>query len=494
VATGLSEPTPDRNDPHEVVLGVDVGTSSLKAGLFTLHGVQLAFARAEYPLSSPAENAMEQDADDWWTALATVSREVMAQIGPGTRLLALAIGGQAPTLVAADADFRPTHAAITWLDQRSASHADRLYAGLGQAVPVWGSWPAVASWFVRNRPDAMRATRWLFGCPDYLTARLTRTPLAMLPTTGPDIDAAGLDPRVLPPTWVSGEVVGQVAAAAAEFTGLPAGTPVVGGYIDGVLGVLASGVRRPGDACLNCGTSGTLTMVCRPPAGDTIFGLNILGGATNTSGKALDWFLESVAPVGASYAELLDQAADAPPGCDGLLFLPHLAGERAPERDPLSRAAWVGLTLGHDRRHLLRALLEGVAFGFRAIQDSLEAVVGEVTDVRCVGGQARSGLWNQINADVLNRPVLVPESIEAAVGGAAIFAALGIGAHATLEQAVDAMVRVRRQFQPDPGRVALYQRLFECYRDVYPAVRETNWKLHALSSGLPCPPAGRVAP
>jgi xylulokinase len=222
--------------------------------------------------------------------------------------------------------------------------------------------------------------------------------------------------------------------------------------------------------------------------------MHILGSAMNTSGKALDWFLESVAPPGASYAELLDQAASAPPGSDGLLFLPHLAGERAPERDPRSRAAWVGLTLGHDRRHLVRSVLEGVAFGFRTIQDSLEAIGGEVRDVRCVGGQARSPLWNQIKADVLNRTVQVPEAIEAAVVGAAILAALGVGAYWNMEVAVDSMVRVRETFFPDAERAALYQRLYEGYRDLQPALRQTNWRLHDLSSAAACPPAERVAP
>jgi xylulokinase len=492
---------------REVVLGVDVGTSALKAGLFTLHGAALASARAEYALSSPEEGAMEQDPADWWRALATVSHQLMAQVPPGTRVLALAIGGQAPTLVAVDADLEPTHPAITWLDQRPAAEADRLYARINQPVPVWGSWPSQAAWFVRNRPAALRKTRWLLGCPDYLSARLTRRPASMLWNPPAELEAAEVDPRLLPPAWVPGEVVGSVDPAVAEFTGLPAGTSVVGGYVDGVLGVLGSGVRRVGDACLNAGTSGTLTTVCLPPMGYTIFGLSLEGGAMNTSGKALDWFVQSVASPGSSYtqrfehgvtessytqqfehgvadssyAQLLEQAALVPAGCDGLVFVPHLAGERAPHRDPLSRAAWVGLTLGHDRRHLLRAVLEGVAFGFRAIQESLERLGAPVHDVRCVGGQARSALWNQIVADVLNRPVLVPESMEAAVVGAAILAALGVGAHSSLEQAMGAMVRIQHHLQPDPRRVELYQRLYEIYREVYPALRETNWRLHALT-------------
>src|SRR5712692_10588214 len=467
----------------EVVLGVDVGTSSLKAGLFALDGTPLGLAQAEYPLTAHEEGAEEQDPEDWWAALAVVSRELMALLEDPSRLAAASIGGQAPTLVAADADFRPTHPAITWLDQRPAHEADRLYAHLGQPVPVWGSWPAQAAWFVHHRPSALRATRWLFGCPDYLASRLTRTASALLSTPRPELDAAGLDSRFLPPLSTPGKVIGQVDRDAAAETHLPAGTPVVGGFVDGVLGVLGSGVRRPGDACMNCGTSGTFSTVCLPPLGYPMMGISILGSATNTSGKALDWFANQIAPVSASYAELIGEAATTPPGADGLLFLPHLAGERAPERDPHSRAAWVGLTLGHDRRHLLRALLEGVAFSFRSIQDWIESCGADVIDVRCVGGQARSEVWNQIKADVLNRPVLVPSVIEAAVLGAAILAALGIGAYASLEEAIAAMVRVSRRLEPDQRNAALYAHMLESYRELYPALRQTSWRLHDLTAG-----------
>src|SRR5207302_9665825 len=203
-----------------------------------------------------------------------------------------------------------------------------------------------------------------------------------------------------------------------EATQRPLGSPLVVWHVDGLLGVLDSGGREPGDGCMNCGTSGTFSVVCHPPLGYPMFGLFVAGSATNTSGAALDWFVHKIAQTGCSYADLLADAATVSAGANGLLFLPHLAGERGTTADAYARGAWVGLTLAHDRRHLLRALLEGVAFGFRSMQDWAESLLGaEVNDVRCVGGQARSGVWNQIKADVLNRPVLVPEIVEAAVLG-----------------------------------------------------------------------------
>src|SRR5690348_647790 len=143
------------------LVGIDAGTGSLKAGLFGVDGTRLGMARAAYRVSSPEPDAREQDPADWWTALSSTCCELLQTAPPGTRVLAVAIGGQAPTLVAADADLRPTHNAITWLDPRPSAEAEQLYARLGQPVPVWGSWPAQAAWFVRNGP--MSTTRWFFG-------------------------------------------------------------------------------------------------------------------------------------------------------------------------------------------------------------------------------------------------------------------------------------------------------------------------------------------
>jgi sugar (pentulose or hexulose) kinase len=465
-----------------LVLGIDAGTSAIKTGVFTLDGRLLALETAAYGLRSPELGAMEQDGDEWWAALAATTRRAIARVEGRGRLIGVSIGGQAPTFIPADANMRPTHPAITWLDQRPNAEADRLYAQLGQSVPVWGSWPAQAAWFARARPEAQRRTRWYLGCPDYLAARLTLAPSFCYSVSDAELQAANLDLTLVPPQLAPGQPIGTVHPRAAD-TGLPVGTPVVTGFVDGVLGVLGSGARQPGDACMNGGTSGTFSTICRPPLGYTLLGLRILGGgAVNTSGKALDWFVHQIAPRGAEFDDLLDEAASVSPGSNGLLFVPHLAGERSPVRDAHARAAWVGLTLNHDRPHLLRAVLEGVAFSFRALQATLESEGAEVRDVRSVGGQARSHLWNQIKADVLGHAVLVPEVLEAAVTGTAILAARGAGAFASDEEAAANMVRIAESLEPDPARTALYAELFDTYCGLYPALRATNWQLHDLSA------------
>ena len=463
---------------RQVVIGVDVGTSSLKAGLFTLSGALLGSAQVGYSVSAPEPEAREEDADDWWRALAAVSRTLLGPLNGQVELRAVAIGGMAPTLVPVDGQLRPTHPAITWLDQRPAAEAERLYAKLGQSVPTWGSWPAQAAWFVRHRAKALARTRWLLACPDYLVSRLTEGAVSLLEWSAQEIEASEIETSLVPRQVEPSHIVGRVTSAAAEATGLPPGTPVVAGFVDGIMGVLGSGVRQLGDACMNSGTSGTFSVVSPPGVGYPVLGMWVQGGATNTSGKALDWFAEAIAPVGMSYAELMEDAASVPMGANGLLFLPHLAGERAPIQDSRTRAAWVGLTLEHDRRHMLRSLLEGVAFSFRSVQETL----AEVTEVYCVGGQAHSALWNQIKADVLNAEVLVPEVIEASVVGAAVLAAVGVGAYSGREEAVSAMVRVAHRFEPDPRRAETYNELYAAYRQLYPSLRETNWVLHDLAS------------
>jgi xylulokinase len=464
----------------DAVLGVDVGTGSLKAGLFTLDGTPLGSGRAAYPITSPDPDAQEQDPRDWWAALTTVCHELLDGAAARARVLAVAIGGQAPTLVPVDADLSPTHPAITWLDPRPSSEAQRLYTKLGQTVPVWGSWPAQAAWFARARPDAMRRTRWLLGTPDYLTSRLIGEAAALLSVSEAELKAGELDARYFPEAWTPGEIIGHVSHAAAEETHLPPGTPVVGGHVDGLLGVLGSGVKRSGDGCANCGTSATFTVVCDPPLGYTMFDLTVAGTAAN-SGTALDWFIQNLVTPFCGYADLFQMAAAVPTGSDGLLFMPNLAGDRGASADAYARGAWVGLTLSHSRAHLLRSLLEGVAFSFRSMQDWLEASGAPVREVRCVGGQARSDVWNRIKADTLNRTVLVPRVVEAVSLGAALLATLGIRAYADLGSAVDAMVRIEKWFEPDPARVESYARMFDTYQSLYPALRKTNWRLRDLA-------------
>ena len=466
----------------DVVLGIDLGTGSLKAGLFGLDGSVVGQRRITFGAAS------QQDPRDWWSAFASACRDL---IQPGVNLRAVCVGGQAPTLVPVDEHLEPTHPAITWLDSRPSHETERLYARLGQPVPVWGSWPGQAAWFVHHRPEELRQTRWILGAPDYLVSRLIGAPRALLSLNGAELEAGELDARWFPLPWTPGETVGGISSAAGASTHLPSDTPVVGGHVDGLLGVLGSGVRQPGEACVNCGTSGTYSVVCDPPLGYAMFGVNVAGTATNTAGAALDWFAATI--VGGR-AEL-QEAASIEPGAGGLLFSPQLAGERGATPDPFARAAWVGLTLRHERRHLARAVLEGVAFSFRSMQEWLETAGAVIASVRCVGGMAHGEVWNQILADVLNQSLDIPVVVEAASLGAGILGAVAIGAYADLDSATRAMVHIARRFEPKVQHVSRYGDLYTTYKRLYPALRETNARLHEFEpSENPPLTATQVAP
>lgn len=461
-----------------LLLGIDLGTSGVKVGLFDADGRPVAWGEGSYPIGRPEPDAAEQDAEEWWRTTSGVLRQVMAHASGAGQIVAVAVGGQGPTVVAADEALRPTYPAVTWLDSRVGPETALLFQRLGQPVPVWGSWTGRALWLAEHRPEAFSRTRWLLTSWDYLAARLTGVPRSASRVPDAELRAAGLDPALVPPAVEPLDVVGEVSQAAAAETGIPAGVPVVAGMVDGLLGVVGSGAQAVGQACINAGTSGTVSAIAPAPLGWPVLGFRVVGAGINAHGKVLEWFRTELAPDLSSYETLLEAAAVAPPGAGGLLFLPYLAGERAPHADPRARAAYVGLTLRHTRAHLARAALEGVAFAFRQVIAETIAPLGvQVREVRIVGGAARSPLWSQIQADVLERPVLVPQVTEGAVLGAAMVAGTGVGCFADLASAAEQMVRVAQRCEPDPGRQALYTRLYESYVELYPALRAVSWRL-----------------
>ena len=197
----------------EVVIGITPERRRLKTGVVTLDGRLLALETEAYGLSAPEPDSAEQDGDAWWSAMASTTRRALARAGSDVHVIGVSIGGQAPTFIATDADMRPTAPAITWMDQRPVPVAEALYARLEQPVPVWGSWPAQAAWFTRNRPDALARSRWFFGCPEYLTARLTGTPAMSLYVSQAELEAGDLDLRMVPPRLEPGDRVGSVHPA-----------------------------------------------------------------------------------------------------------------------------------------------------------------------------------------------------------------------------------------------------------------------------------------
>jgi xylulokinase len=290
----------------------------------------------------------------------------------------------------------------------------------------------------------------------------------------------------VPPPRAFGERLGQLRSAAADALGLPAGIPVIAGVNDGTASMLGAGLRVAGDAVDTGGASGGLGIYAdRPVAANGLFvapaplpGRWVVGGAMAALGASVDWLREDVLRGGVDAQALLAEAAAVPPGARGLVFLPYLAGERAPLFDEGARGAFIGLTLSTGRAELARAVLESAAFAMRSVADPLAAAGAPIRELRPAGRRTPGDAWARIKADVLGVPVGIPSVGESAVVGAAILAAAGVGAFADLESAVASMTSVADLIEPDPAAHASYDDLYAVYRDLWPAIAPT---VHALA-------------
>jgi len=466
----------------ELLLGVDVGTTQTKVGAFDLEGRLVALSRAGYALNTDSQtNAAEQDPNEWWAAVVWCLRQVVEQID-ASRILALSVGGQGPTLVALGDDLEPVCPAMTWMDLRATFEAQRL-AEAGYRLPPHFFMPK-SMWLKENRPEAYRATQSFCQSWDFVAMRLlgelvVSSSSGIAPWTSELIAVAGVDKEKYPATRQMGQRLGQVSAEAARATGLPEGVAVVGGISDFFEGLIGSGALQRGLACDNGGTSGAFSLCWDGPMeGQAVLSVPSfmaghwhVGGPVSTSGKALEWWLEGILECGPDDYSALDEVAQIPAGSERLIFLPYLAGERAPIWDPKARGTFFGLSLAHKRAHLTRAILEGVAYTLCHVIKHIEMSGGQVLEIRSIGGQAKSALWCQIKADATGCQVVVPEFTDAPTLGAAAIAGVGAGVFSSFPEGAKQMTRVRKIIEPDRERHERYQSLFGIYQDVYMQLR-----------------------
>ncbi len=476
------------------VLAIDLGTTQAKAGLVALDGRLLALARAGYPIASDGETgAAEQDPADWWAAIVAMTVELLAAAGP-VRVEAICADGQGPTFVAADAEGRPLGPALTWMDTRGAAEEAALTAATGAHGWILGILPR-ALWFERHHPSVAAGARWYLASWEWIALRLSGVAAeTSLPgQVHPDrerIAAAGLSAGRIPAPVAAGSVIGALLPGPAAELGLVAGIPVVAGMADAHASFVGAGLLEPGDAIDTGGTSGGFAVYTDRPlevpgvfgAAAPIPGRWFLGGAMNATGKALDWFRDDILRGSATTAELLAEAAGVAPGADGLVFLPYLAGERAPIWDPGARGAFVGLTLRHGRAHLARAILEAADLALRHVAAPIVAAGVPVRELRASGGLAREAAWNRVKADVTGFTVAVPAVVETAMLGSAIAAASGIGVFPDLAAGVRAMVRIEQRIEPSPERRATYDALYATYVELYPLLRPAFRRLAAIET------------
>ncbi len=487
-----------RHDP--LLLGIDIGTSGGRALLFEPTGRPVAHASRAWAPHLPRPEWAELDAEAVWKTLGLLLQELGGR-EPLHLVAGVGISAQLTTLFL-DAMGSPVLPAIPWLDRRAVAEAAEIQgaAGQGRLAEVAGRRAAperpaaIVRWIQRHEPAAWERTAAISTVKDFLVLRLTgslatdepHASYSLLFDVGekrwdPDLcRLADVPPSRLPDVLPSPAVVGRIREPVARETGLPAGTPVVAGGPDGTLATLGAGLTTPGMAADVAGTTDVVfACLARPrmdPSGGLVTNAHacpgqwVLGGPTTTTGGALTWFAEHIAGT-TDYPALDREAAEIAPGSDGLLCLPALVGERTPLWDPQARGAFVGLTLGHRRGHLVRALLEGGACVVRRVLLAIVSLGERVEEVRLVGGAAGSDLTAQIRADVLGLPIRRMPVREASALGAAILAAVGAGLFPDVPRAARAMTGVGDLLQPRPEHRARYDEVFAAFDRASAALR-----------------------
>lgn len=484
-------------------LGIDIGTSGTKVLLVDESGRKVASETREYPLSTPRPLWAEQNPQDWWEASVEGTRAVLASSGvAASSVLGVGLSGQMHGSIFLDRDNNVLRPAILWCDQRTQAQCDLLTERVGRenlvryiANPVLTGFTAPKIlWLREYEPEAYARVAKVLLPKDYIRYKLTGAHATEVS------DASGtalfdvahrrwsqevLAAAEIPPSWMpdcaeSPVITGHVSAEAASLTGLAAGTPVAGGGGDQAAGAVGCGVVETGIVSSTIGTSGVVFAYSDQPATDPKLRIHTfchavpgkwhVMGVQLSSGGSLRWLRDTFF-AGESYDEMTREAADVPPGSEGLIFLPYLTGERTPYPDPYARGTFFGITLRHGRPHFTRSVLEGVTFGLRDTFEIFKEIGVPVAQVRASGGGAKSGLWRQINADITGYEHVTLGVDEGPALGAALLAAVGTGAYPTVADACHAAIRVTGSTPANSAAVAQYNRFYPIYRALYPALK-----------------------
>jgi xylulokinase len=454
---------------------------------------------------------VEQDPEDWWRAVCEATRQVLA-VDPkvAERVAGLAVSAQAPALLPLSRTGAPLRPAMIWMDRRAEAEAKKLEEILGEGTVyrVTGNRPDAfyvapkLLWLKTHEPRILAETWRFVQINGYINYRLTgdycldSAHAALLQlrnySTGewykPLCDACGVEPVQFPEVKAGHSVHGQVSSRAAEATGLRPGTRVMAGTVDSAAAALEAGAVEPGVGVEMTGTSSVLTMPNEGGVTEAAFiamphaipGVHLLLGAMVASGASLQWFRDQLGEIEVQAAARLkvdafdllsEQAAAIPLGSRGVVFLPYMAGERSPLWHTNARGVFFGLSLSTPKAALIRAILEGTAFALHHNLEVARQVGIRLSEIRSVGGAARSALWNQIKADILGTPVCLPEAAVGAPFGDAVLAGMGLGLFHDVRRTLRDMVRMKTRFEPDMENHAKYQDIYRIFRKLYEHLR-----------------------
>ena len=500
----------------QALLGIDLGTTGVKAATFAADdGHVISSAFVEYPLMHPQPGWAEQNPEEWWQATVAAIRTCLGQGVQAQDVQAVGLSGQMHGVVLLDEENLVLRPSIIWADQRSAPQslwitervgAERLVSLVSNPALPGFSAPKIL-WIRQHEPALFARAQRILLPKDYIRYRLTGIQGIEISDAAGTIlldvqhgvwstavlEAIELDPALLPPVIPADTVAGTITPEVAQLTGLLPGTPVAGGGADNACAAVGNGVVRSGLALVSIGTSGVVLAYAADHRVDTsapvprVHTFNhavpkawYLMGVTQSAGLSLRWLRDNIGlPERAlerwtgldAYELLTSEAASIAPGSEGLFFLPYLQGERTPHLDPYARGGWLGLTASHDRRHLIRAILEGVAFSLKDCFNIIREQGLPIEQVRATGGGAKSALWRQIIADVLGVELVTTNAQEGPAFGAALLAGVAVGLYPSIQQACEATVRVTAQISPHSEIQDIYARAYETYRALYPALK-----------------------
>lgn len=502
---------------RKLLLGIDVSTTGAKALLIDQNGKVVNSATTPLTLQTPHPLWSEQEPRQWWAGIKTSLHSVLS--GPEVNadsIAAIGLTGQMHGLVLLDESGEVLRPAILWNDQRTGSQCDQIRALIGaeRLIQITGNdaltgftAPKIL-WVRENEPEVYARARHVLLPKDYIRYKLTGEfaidraggsgtilfDLKERSWSDEILSALDIPADWLPQTYEGPQITGQINAQAASETGLVAGTPVVGGAGDQAAQAVGVGAVEPGIIALTLGTSGVVFAPTKAALIETKGRLHAFChaipdrwhfmGVMLSAAGSLQWHRDTIAPE-MSFDQLVNEAELISPGSEGLYFLPYLTGERTPYPDPLARGAWIGLTIRHQRAHLTRAVLEGVAFG---LKDSftliLEAGLGAIDQVRVSGGGAKSQLWKQILADVLGVELVTVNTTEGAAFGAALLAGVGAGLFANVPEAAEHMIQITGSAEP-AAAMNSYQDYYPRYRELYPALADQFKALAEISYADP---------
>jgi len=485
-------------------LGIDVSTTATKALMIDSAGKVIAVHSTTYSFETPHPLWSEQDPELWWNGTQRSIRAVLdeSQVDP-SQIFGVGLTGQMHGLVLLDAAKNVLRPAILWNDQRTQAQCDEIHQRIGRErfiqitgnVALTGFTAPKILWVREKEPEVYARVANVLLPKDFIRYRLTRE-FAMDKADGSgtvlmDLKQRNwsdevLDELEIPRSWMpqlfeGPEITGRITLEAAQATGLRPGTPVMAGGGDQAAQAVGVGAVEPGIIGLTVGTSGvvfatTPSALIEPQGRLHAFCHAVPGrwhfmGVMLSAAGSLQWYRDTLAP-GMAIEDLIKEAEDIPAGSDGLVFLPYLSGERTPHPDPLARGAFIGLTVRHKRAHMTRAVLEGVAYG---LKDSFELIqnsgLGKINQVRASGGGTKSRLWRQILASVLEAELVTVNTTEGAAYGAALLAGVGTGYWKDVDDACRAGVKLTGKEEPESAEVAQYQKGYEVYQKLYPALR-----------------------